>query len=41
MAATISTDLKLGFGVGFGLLLAFLVWGLFQSALSKTRNHNG
>ena len=36
--ATITGDLKLGFGVGLGVLLAFLAWGLFQMLLHRGRN---
>lgn len=35
--ATITGDLKLGFGVGLGVLLAFLAWGLFQLVLNRAR----
>lgn len=39
--ATITGDLKLGFGVGLGVLLAFLAWGLFQMLLNRTRGNRG
>mgnify|MGYP001547935014 CR=1 FL=1 len=37
--ATITGDLKLGFGVGLGVLLAFLAWGLFQMLLHRGRKN--
>lgn len=35
--ATAVGDLKLGFWVGLGVVLALLVWALFQSALGKVK----
>lgn len=37
MAMVDKSDLKLGFWVGLGLLLAFAVWALASSLISRAR----